>query len=320
MKVKRTLSEKYAFYSLISTHLYGIVATVLAIIALLIGLGYFKYLSANSETVKPMGEKSLPENKPDVVPQKSAPPKMVYISGGEFVMGREGGNIAEAPAHKVTVKSFYMDVYEVTNEDYEKFVRAENYKSPAIWKNGKYEVTDAKKPVTGINWGDANAYAKWAGKRLPTEEEWEFAARGTDGRLYPWGDVWQENLANVNKVQTNEKAGQPRTVEEQRLIAIANSAPVGEFKGVSPFGLYDMVGNVWEWTSSDFKPYPNGRLDGKKNQLNEYAAALKVLRGGNFGSERNDATTTNRIGYPARNLPLSDYYKTGFRCVKDLTQ
>jgi serine/threonine protein kinase len=224
------------------------------------------------------------------------PAGMVAVPGGEFVMGRDekdGGDEYERPAHKVTVKPFFIAIYEVTNEEYAKFVKATNHQPPTTWTNGAYAATDARKPVTGVSWDDANDYAKWAGKRLPTEEEWEFAARGTDGRLYPWGNEWRAGLANVEN-------------------AAGGMADVGTYKGASPFGAFDMVGNAWEWTASDMKTYPGGTINAQIAGQN-----LKVIRGNMYKAKQNQATTTYRRSWPARG---ADYQYTGFRCAQDVTK
>lgn len=221
----------------------------------------------------------------------SAPLGMVYVPGGEFTMGRDDGDEYERPAHRVTVKPFFIDTYEVSNQDYKKFVDESGRTVPTDWLNRNYPNGASLKPVTGITWEDANAYAKWAGKRLPTEEEWEFAARGTDGRRYPWGNEWQSGLANAD--------GANRGVLDV-------SAP----KDASAFGAVAMVGNAWEWTASGLAAYEGGQLKTKPG------ADLKVIRGGSYDSDRVTATTTFRRGYPIRGN--YDYSKTGFRCVKDL--
>lgn len=224
----------------------------------------------------------------------TAPTGMVYVSGGTFMMGRDSGvDDAEKPAHEVKVEPFYIDTYEVTNEDYEKFVNATNHRKPPTWiYGGSFDYsTQSRKPVTGVNWDDAVAYAQWANKKLPTEEQWEFASRGTDGRSYPWGNNWQSDSANA--------AG-----------ASKGTVEVGSFKGMSPSGAFDMIGNAWEWTASDFRAYPGGRLPESIP-----TGELKVIRGGSYESSREFATTTYRTGWPARGAKTYD--QTGFRCVKD---
>jgi formylglycine-generating enzyme required for sulfatase activity/tRNA A-37 threonylcarbamoyl transferase component Bud32 len=222
----------------------------------------------------------------------TAPTGMVYVPGGEFTMGRsDGKSEAEKPLHQVSVKPFLMDIYEVTNRQYAEFVKATGHQPPSHWKNGAFPAEQANFPVVNVNWEDAGEYAKWAKKRLPTEEEWEFAARGTGNFLYPWGNAWQAGQAQAETQSFSE---------------------VGKSKGASPFGIYDLVGNAWEWTSSDFKPYEGGKLPdafvGKPN--------LKTIRGGSFEATKDFATTTYRIGWEATGAP--NYNRTGFRCVKDL--
>ena len=222
------------------------------------------------------------------------PPGMLYVPGGEFTMGNDLGDDYEKPAHKVTVKSFFIDKHEVTCGEYENFVRATNYRQPAGWNNKNCVAGSAKNPVTGIDWYDAAAYAQWAGKRLPTEEEWEFAARGNDGRKYPWGNDWKPGLANA------ENASQGLT-------------DVDRFGGASPYGAVGMVGNAWEWTSSKLVAYLGGRLP--PSEFGDGKADLRVIRGGSWQSDRSSATTTYRWGWSASGG--KDYRNTGFRCIKD---
>jgi serine/threonine-protein kinase len=224
--------------------------------------------------------------------KQSAPAGMVSVPGGEFTMGRADGDEYERPAHRVTVKPFFMDTYEVTCAEYDKFVKATGHRGPPQWKTGTCPASDARKPVTGVTWDDANDYAKWAGKRLPTEEEWEFAARGTDGRLYPWGNDWKPGYAHAD-------------------TTFKEVAEVGSYKGASPFGAYDMVGNAWEWTASSLAAYPGGQLPPQTT-----TGELKVIRGGSYESTKEYATTTYRTGWPARGAKT--YAETGFRCVKDV--
>ncbi len=241
--------------------------------------------SLGSTRPNQQGSENLP-------PNPAAPAGMVYVPGGEFLMGRnasDGGDEYERPAHKVTVKPFFIDQDEVTNEDYAKFVKATNHRPPSNWANGSYPAGATRKPVTDVAWDDANDYAKWAGKRLPTEEEWEFAARGTDGRRYPSGNDWRPGDANADG-------------------ANAGLVDVGTYKGKSPFGASDMVGNAWEWTASRLIAYPGGKLPEPASDN------VRVIRGGSYDENANGATTTYR-GF----LKVSGdkYDKTGFRCVKD---
>ena len=224
----------------------------------------------------------------------NAPSGMVYVPGGEFTMGRDDGDEYERPAHKVTVEPFFMDVNEITRQQYQDFVSKTGHAAPANWSGKKLPAGTGNWPVTDVSWDDANAYAKWAGKRLPTEEEWEFAARGTDNRSYPWGSDWQSGNANADE-------------------ASKSLADVGFYKGASPYGETDMVGNAWEWTASRLLAYPGGQLP--KQPL---TGDLRVIRGGSYTESKEEATTTYRRGYPARGN--YEYGNTGFRCVKDVPQ
>ena len=245
----------------------GIIVAVIVPLVVISGLlaWLMSGTTENTNATNVANSQTSSTNRPANVP--SAPPGMVYVPGGTFTMGRDNGaDEAERPEHRVTVKSFFIDIY---------------------------ELNDSGRPQTGMTWDQADRYCRNVGKRLPTEEEWEFAARGTDGRIYPWGNNWQANAANA----AGESSG-----PTQR----------GSYKnGASPFGAYDMVGNVWEWTASDFRSYPGGRLPASVASGGD----LKVIRGGSYESSRAYATTTYRTGWPARGAKTYD--QTGFRCVKD---
>ena len=225
-----------------------------------------------------------------------APPNppngMAYVPGGDVPMGSNTGDVYERPEHNAVVKSFFIDVYEVTCNEYEKFLLAENHAAPPSWVNGRPAPGYGRKPVTGVSWDDANAYARWAAKRLPTEEEWELAARGNDGRRYPWGNEWKKGSANADTSAHGH----------------GGVAVVGEHKGASPYGLFDIVGNAWEWTASTLAAYPGGQLPPSQGEM-------KVIRGGCWTDARQHATTTRRMGLPPRG---GAYDNIGFRCAKDV--
>jgi formylglycine-generating enzyme required for sulfatase activity len=229
--------------------------------------------------------------------QTEPPAGMVFVPAGEFTMGTDK-SIDEikqdTPAHKVTAGPFFIDLTEVTNEDYQKFVAASSHRPPPDWSGQNFPQGKAKFPVTGVDWDDAGAYAKWAEKRLPTEEEWEFAAH-SDGKIYPWGDEWKNEYANANK---------------QRSVMLE----VGKTTGRSRLGLADMIGNAWEWTASDTRAYSGG-----KEFDDDSMTDPKVIRGGFWGSSKEKATATVRRAYGARN-EKDGYSNTGFRCVKDAPQ
>jgi formylglycine-generating enzyme required for sulfatase activity/predicted Ser/Thr protein kinase len=237
--------------------------------------------------------KTNPQVGTTVPANPKAPTGMVYVPGGDFTMGRDekdGGDEYERPAHKVTVKPFFMDINEVTRQQYQEFVNQTGHVAPANWTNKHFPAGTGQQPVTDVTWDDANGYAKWAGKRLPNEEEWEFAARGTDGRLYPWGNDWSAGLANADRASNG-------------------MVDVGTYKGRSPFGAYDMVGNAWQWTASKLAAYPGGSIP----QI--AGANLKVIRGCTYACKASQSTTTYRRGWPATG---ADYNNTGFRCVEDV--
>ncbi len=246
---------------------------------------------------------SNPKTSSTNVQPVTLPEGMIFIAGGEFTMGRNSGDDLDSPAHQVTLKPFLIDRTEVTNLAYQKFIEAKNYPAPPDWKGKTFPAGQDQFPVTDVTWSDANAFAVWHKKRLPTEEEWEFAARGNDQRTYSWGNEFAIGKANV---KSNSNPTQK------------NKIPVGSYKdAASPFGAVDMIGNVWEWTASSLKPYPNGRAIESKGYKN-----LKVIRGGAWMSESAQATTTYRRGWPASrtdwNETPPDYSGTGFRCAQDV--
>ncbi|HZI19280.1 MAG TPA: SUMF1/EgtB/PvdO family nonheme iron enzyme [Pyrinomonadaceae bacterium] len=227
-------------------------------------------------------------------PAPQPPPGMVYVPGGVFTMGSNDGDPYERPAHRVTVRPFFIGRHEVTCEEYARFLNETGRpRAPRGWKGRTHPPGAARLPVSGVTWDDAAAYARWAGGRLPTEEEWEFAARGTDGRRYPWGDDWRPGLANA------DDSGRAR----------GGVAEVGTHEGESPFGARDMAGNVWEWTASPLAAYPGGSLPAHE------PGDLRVIRGGYWGGRSQYVTTTYR-GRVARG-DTENIGNTGFRYAKD---
>jgi formylglycine-generating enzyme required for sulfatase activity len=229
---------------------------------------------------------------------------LLYVPAGEFTMGSDKyiSNIHadERPMHKVTLPSFWMDQTEVTNKMYALCVKAEICQPPnyaGSTTHNKYYGTDefAEYPVlVGSDWNRAKTYCEWAGRRLPTEAEWEKAARGTDARIYPWGNkAPTSNLANYNSI-------------------IGDTTKVGNYPaGASPYGVLDMAGNVWEWVSSLYKSYPYSATDGREN-LNTDGA--RVLRGGSWlDSAYNVRSGVRPFGIP----PIDNTLTIGFRCARD---
>lgn len=225
---------------------------------------------------------------------------MVLIPEGPFWMGVEAGMGLEdeSPRHEVWLEAFYIDVHEVTTERYARFLAATRRTPPWLWRSVDLEI-HAERPVIGVNWHDADAFCRWAGKRLPTEAEWEKAARGTDGRRYPWGDqIPTAELANF--------AVGARFSYSQALM------PVGRYeRALSPYGLYDMAGNVWEWVQDwyDGDYYEESSAD---NPTGPEEGQLKVVRGGAWSDLPNYLLTYGRFKLP----PDTRNSHTGFRCAQ----
>jgi len=201
-------------------------------------------------------------------------------------MGRDNApNPEETPAHSVTVAPFYIDKEPITQAQYSGFIQKRKGE-PAT-----YPDSQAAWPATNVSWQDAQAYCGGAvpSGRLPTEAEWEFAARGTDARLYPWGNSFSSALAN------SLEGG------------LDHPEPVGiRPKNASPFGVLDMSGNIWQWCADDYKPYPE--------QTSAFAIPddAKVIRGGSYKCDNGHVTTTTRnLDHASKPSPL-----IGFRCAK----
>ena len=242
----------------------------IAVVLLTLQVAVFSY--GNGAPIEP------PETKIDLE-------AMTRIPAGEFIMGSnkidtemlqqrfglaEMPYLNEHPERKVYLDEYYIDTYEVTNQEYKAFLDemmkifrrfpVSDFLS-STWKNGTYPEGEDNLPVAGISWDNAVEFCKRQGKRLPTEAEWEKAARGTDGREFPWGDEFDETKANS-------------------MGKYGGIAPVGQFAGdVSPYGVRDMGGNVREWVQDWYKSYP-----GNEFLYKHYGEKQKVVRGGDWGS------------------------------------
>jgi formylglycine-generating enzyme required for sulfatase activity len=221
---------------------------------------------------------------------------MVYVPGGTFQMGSENGYGDEQPVHSVTLNAFWIDEHEVTNAMYKKCVDAGACQPPS---NLDYYTSQPNFPVVYVNWNQANAYCKWVGARLPTEAEWEYAARGgLDGKQYPWG--------NEAPVCT------PGAKNGAQFYECSPSGPI-DVKTFQPngYGLYDMAGNVWEWVADwyDENYYSNSPSSNPTGPSN---GSSKVLRGGSWYYV-NDLL---RVSYRSRNNPDYADSDIGFRCLR----
>lgn len=263
----------------------------------------FSYFYFTSEKPAPPSDNIYPETfqNPTTTPTTqesfSIPEGMAYIHGGSFRIGNRKGDPCIEEERIVDIKPFFIDKYEVTNRRYRDFVEATKHPTPANWKDGKYAPGEADLPVSNVSWQDAVDYCEWrtrvTGKkhRLPTEEEWEFAARSGSAQLYPWGNEWNPAAANT------KESGRGKLVD------------VGTFRqGENIFGMSDMIGNVAEWTSSEYRPTPG---------LNCRPAegVQKVVKGGDY----NTPTSEARASYRTWLAPTGGNYATiGFRCVREV--
>jgi formylglycine-generating enzyme required for sulfatase activity len=225
---------------------------------------------------------------------------MVVIPAGEFWMGVDGmlGLEDEKPRHRVWLDAYSIDTYEMTTARYARFLAATNREPPSYWDTVKLS-EHGDRPVIGVNWFDAEAYCRWAGKRLPTEAEWEKAARGTDERNYPWG----------NQKPTLELANYALGA---RFSYSQVLRPVGHYeKAKSPYGLYDLAGNVWEWVQ-DWYDGAYYEKSPEKNPTGPEQGQFKVLRGGAWSELPKYLLTFGRFKLP----PATRNSFIGFRCVK----
>ena len=227
---------------------------------------------------------------------------MVLVPAGDFTMGSDQGDEDESPIHRVYLNAFYIDKFEVTNGRFAKFVDAIQSEPPWGFANRDMPVVDADRPVRWVNWMDAMGYCLWAGKRLPTEAEWEKAARGTDGRLYPWGSDPPTSAHAVFGL----KEGGAETVS---LIGNRD-------KGQSPYGAHDLAGNLYEWVTDWYAEdsYTNFVMNPTTNPRGPSEGSAKVQRGGSYINSPYRLRSSFRTkGDPAEPDP-----NVGFRCAQDV--
>ena len=247
--------------------------------------------------------------------------EMVLVPEGKFVFGSNTGDRDESPEQTVLLDAYYIDRKEVSNEDYLKYIRAANVKPPAAWEGATYPEGAGSLPVL-VTYYEAEGYARWAGKRLPTEEEWEKAARGP-GKMsgadnavnlaYPWGKKFDPEKANCADFWADAKTGAHLKIRFN--AAVRGPMPVDAFDpdGVSPYGAVNMAGNAREWTSSWYMPYKgNGSKNGP--EYKKYGKQYKVVRGGAWYSSRDELRVSNRETGGVPSLRADN--TAGFRCAR----
>jgi len=257
---------------------------------------------------------------------------MVYVPAGEFLMGSASkdmfANPNEKPQHTVYLDAFWIDQTEVTVAKFRSFVQVDGYQTTAEEQGWAYAWVESAKewqkvngadwqhpfgpgsdveddhPVVQVSWFDAVAYCAWVGGSLPTEAQWEKAARGTDGRIYPWGNVFDGIFLNYCDAHCENG---DRTFDDGYQF----SAPVGSYPaGISPYGAFDMAGNVWEWTADwyDDDYYADSPA---RNPGGPVSGQYRVLRGGSWNHDRSGMRTVYRLESP----PGSRVDNFGYRCV-----
>ncbi|MFH0801594.1 MAG: formylglycine-generating enzyme family protein [bacterium] len=223
--------------------------------------------------------------------------ELILIPAGEFTMGSPDGTGEndEHPQHKVYLDAYYIGKYEVTNEQFARFVNETGYQPEGAWKLS-YNSSTTDHPVGPVSWADAVAYCNWAALRLPTEAEWEKAARGQDGRTYPWGNKWDASRCNNSVIR-----------------ASSGKKPVGSFpSGASPYGCLDMAGNVWEWCH-DWYSDTYYSSSPSKNPRGPGSEELRILRGGSWYLDKPSYyRTANRY----RHVPEDGNINNGIRPVR----
>jgi len=268
----------------------------IALLALL-ALTLVSLAGCRHEQNAPAAQPSTDDNRP-LVPDPTGPPPpgMALVRGGTYTVGSNSGEDDERPARRVTLDPFYVDVKETTNAEFARFVAATGYEAEGAWRTYASD-SRANHPVIAVTWNDAAAYATWAGKRLPTEAEWEAAARGgLEGRIYPNGDTITAEEANFGALFNRDQ----------------RTAPVGSLKP-NGYGLYDMAGNVWEWCSDYYSGDAYLRGSTRDPQGPEKGAS-RVARGGSWNETERALRVSNRLEMtPTLVAPI-----LGFRCAKSV--
>ncbi|MDH4187824.1 MAG: SUMF1/EgtB/PvdO family nonheme iron enzyme, partial [Nitrospira sp.] len=242
---------------------------------------------------KPASQPQLPA---EIVGKDGGP--MVLVPVGEFIMGSDKGDDDEQPIHRVFLDSFYIDKFEVTNGRFAKFVEVILSEPPWGFSDKETPVVYSDRPVRWVNWMEAMGYCLWAGKRLPTEAEWEKAARGTDGRIYPWGNDPPTTAHAVYGLK-----------EGADMVA-----PIGNRdKGKSPYGAHDLAGNLYEWVI-DWYDDQFYSINPSINPRGPAEGTAKVQRGGSYINSPYRLRSTFRTkGDPTEHDP-----NVGFRCAQDI--
>jgi len=246
---------------------------------------------------------------------------MVYIPAGKFTMGIDAGEPDEGPAHEVYLDAYWMDQTEVTNAMYTLCVQDGVCKPPV--ETGSYTREHyydsplfADYPVIYVDWEMASTYCGWAGARLPSEAEWEKAARGEDALLYPWGEEW--DVRSRKRLNFADRSNPEMASDLSADDGYRDTAPVGSFPaGKSPYGIFDLGGNVWEWVADWYDPlyYLDSPLDNPRGPAEPVGEiSMRVLRGGAWVAANQDVFLT----YNRNGVEPSDFSSSiGFRCALD---
>jgi formylglycine-generating enzyme required for sulfatase activity len=238
---------------------------------------------------------------------------MILIPAGSFSMGSNDGLPNERPEHTVTLDSYYIDQSEATLSLYRKFLESTKQESPSTWDD-EAATTVGDRPATGMKWQAASAYCQWAGKRLPTEAEWEKAARGTDGRRYPWGNMQPfVDIANYNRgMWVNEAITLVAVTSGLEGMSVRHGLKEG---GKSPFGLFHMAGNAAEWVA-DWYGRDYYQKTPTQNPVGPATGEKRVIRGGSWA----DLPAALRV--TARFSAEADYEDRtiGFRCAMNVAK